>query len=539
MNIDISLKRVFAASISKSGNKMNDSYYTDLFGNSDEEGEVAQVDRAIESTLISAAGASLRPPPMLSPLPPDTPCHAGLSQYSQYPCPEYYLCDNNTGAAPSSTVPLSLTSQHGQYNWEDEESDFTRWPKDDAVVTHSFEATENLRGLQTIVALKTSRAKFLDESGIFPEFNPTVAKLEACRPTANNGTYAFLQVTTRGQGFRKHDNAQINSTLTIPSTSYVALLRFFEKEWKRVSSKMKSELQSMQKSSCGVNICKGLSFYGSGVSRYRKVLEQFGDFALFVIVSVDSTVTSKGEKIFVQVKYKKHPNSPMSDSEIKRLGEIELPVEALVFLSESRESLQCAVSNLGRDKFHLESKTDGDKENVPGNNRSNGSISLPQLIGNASFTELASQIRHPVPEVELKMQSAAAKILEYASGGSSNTNQLSADEIRRRNSEANRLAPPFCNKKTASANQQKLSVNKGEPKKASSVLSTQGNLDNLLNRGLSSVTQDRGYFTAEGSAKQQTEKVKRVSTAPPRKRAASSKDENGDFKAPKNKKPRV
>ena len=506
---------------------------TDLFGYSDDDGEVAQFDRAIESTLISAAGVSLQPPPMLSPLPPDTPCHAGMSQYQHG--------DHGTGTAPGSTIPFSLASRCEEYSWEEEESDFSRWPKDDAVVTHSFEATENLRGLQTVVALKTSRSSFLDESGIFPDFNPTVAKLESCRPTAKNGTYAFLQVTTRGHGFRKHDNTTANSTLTMTSTSYLALLRFFEKEWPRVASKMKSELKSMQQSNCGVNICKGLSFYGSGVSRYRKLLEPFGDFALFVIVSVDSTVTSKGEKIFVQVKYKKHPNSPMPDAEIKSLGEIELPVEALIFLSGSRENLFCAVNNLGRDDYFLNrNNNNNNKENVDGSSsRSHGSILLPPLVGNASFTELASQIRHPVPEVELKMQSAAAKILEYAGGGSSNTNQISADEIRRRNAEANGLAPPFCNKKTTSANQQKLSVNKGEPKKASSVLSTQGNLDNLLNRGLSSVTQDRGgYFTAEGSARQQTEKVKRVSTAPPRKRAPS-KDENGDFKAPKNKKQRV
>ena len=506
---------------------MNEAYYTDLFGFSDGEGEAAQFDKAIESTLISAAGASLQPPPMLSPLPPDTPCHPGMSQYEHG--------DHGTGTAPRSTIPLSLASRCEEYSWEEEESDFSRWPKDDAVVTHSFEATENLRGLQTIVALKTSRSSFLEESGIFPEYNPTVTKLEACRPTAQNGTYAFLQVTTRGHGFRKHDNTTANSTLTMTSQSYLALLRFFEKEWARVASKMKSELQSMQQSNCGVNICKGLSFYGSGVSRYKRLLESFGDFALFVIVSVDSTVTSTGEKIFVQVKYKKHPNSPMADDEIKGLGEIELPVEALLFLAGSRENLFYAVNNLGRDDNFLNRKHHN-KENVFGSNRSNGSSLLPPLVGNASFTELASQIRHPVPEVELKMQTAAAKILEYASGGSTNTNQMSADEIRRRNAEVNRLAPPFCNKKTTSANQQKLSANKGEPKKA--VLSTQGNLDNLLNRGLSSVTQDRGYFTAEGSANQQAEKVKRVSTAPPRKRAPA-KDENGDFKAPKNKKPRV
>ena len=480
---------------------MNHSLYTQLFGDSDEEGEAVQYDRAIENTLIAAAAASLKPPPMRSPLPPDTPCHVASSQHQQG--------DHYMGSAPTTSIPLSLTSNCDEFSWDEEESAFSRWPKDDAVVTHSFEATENLRGLQTIVALKTSRSSFLDESGIFPEFNPTVAKIESCRPTGKNGTYAFLQVTTRGHGFRKHDNAATNSTITMTSKSYLALLRFFDKDWKRISSKMKSELESMQKSSCGVNICKGLSFYGSGVSRYKRLLESFGDFALFAFVSVDSTVTSTGDKIFLQVKYKKHPNSPMQESEVKSLGEIELPVEALLFLSGSRESVQFAVNNLGRDEGFAE--RDDNKENAGSNH---GEILLPPLTGNSSFSELASQIRHPVPEVELKMQSAAAKILEYASGSGSQRNQLSAEEIRRGNPEAKKLAPPFCNKKTESS-MQRQSGKKGEPKKTV-VSSTQLNLNHLMNRGLSDVTGERGYFTAEGSARE-AEKLKRVLTAPPRK----------------------
>ena len=550
LNIDISLNQSFEESICKSGNKMNDSFYADLFGNSDEEGESEQFDRAIESTLISAANASILPTPilpapilptpilptpilptpMLSPLPPDTPCHGSMSQY---PCPEYQYGGHSKGTAPSSTIPFSLASLSNEYSWEKEESDFTRWPKDDAVVSHLFEATENLRGLQTIVALKLSRSSFLDESGIFPQYNPTIAKLESYRPTAKNGTYAFLQVTTRGHGFRKHDNAPSNSTLTVTTKSYLALLHFFDKEWKRVSSKMKSELQSMQESSCGVNICKGLSFYGSGVSRYRKLLESFGDFALFVIVSVDSTVTCKGEKIFVQLKYNKHPDSPMPDSEVKSLGEIELPIEALIFLSGSREQLYCAINNLGRSDFFLNRQTnDNNKNNVVGSDNADP-ILLPSVASNESFAELASQIRHPVPEVELKMQSAAAKILEYASGGGSNSNQLSTDEIRRIQTEATKLAPPFFNKKTVS-DHHKQPGNKIQPNKTASVLSTQTSLNQLLNRGLCNVTGERGYFTVEGNVKQ-GEKVKKVSTAQPRKRG-SRKDENGDFKIPKNKK---
>jgi hypothetical protein len=44
-----------------------------------------------------------------------------------------------------------------------------------------------------------------------------------------------------------------------------------------------------------------------------------------------STVAGKGDRIFVQVKYKKHPDSPMPDADVRSLKEIDLPVEALVF----------------------------------------------------------------------------------------------------------------------------------------------------------------------------------------------------------------
>ncbi len=51
------------------------------------------------------------------------------------------------------------------------------------------------------------------------------------------------------------------------------------------------------------------------------MLESFCDFALFVIVSVDSTIATSGghwgDKIFVQIKYKKNPNSFMQEDDVK------------------------------------------------------------------------------------------------------------------------------------------------------------------------------------------------------------------------------
>jgi hypothetical protein len=158
---------------------------------------------------------------------------------------------------------------------------------------------------------------------------------------------------------------------------------------------------------------------------------------------------------------------------------------------------------------------------------------LQSQASNASFTELASQIRHPVPKVELKMQSAANKILEYASGSFSSGNHLSGEEIRRGKAEAKKLAPPFCSKPAGSL--LKPPSKKSEPKKLS-VLSTQPSLDQLVNRGLCDVTGERDHSAASGGSSKQGEKGKRASTSQSKKRTAPPKEKTEDFKIPKNKK---
>lgn len=482
----------------------------DLFGYSEDEEEVADYDRAIENTLIAAAAAALAPPQALhSPLPPDTPFHPESSQLEH---------GDRVGFAPAQgpTIPNATVSTQQECTareW-DEESSFTRWPKDDSAVVHRFDATENSRGLQTVLALKSSRCPFLDESGIFPEFNPTVNKIEASRPGGKKGIYAFMQSTTRGYGFRKHDNAPAKSTLVLTSRSYVALLRFFEKEWKRVESKMRSELESMQQLSCGINICKGLSFYGSGVSRYQKLLENYGDFGLFLVVSVDSTTAAKGDKpgtgkIFVQAKYKKNPSSTMPEADVKSLGEIDLPIEALEFFAKSRTQLEWALQSVG-------SEDEGDKEN-----RAN----INSVQTNKDFSELASQIRHPIPQVELKMQSAASKILEYASGSGVPRNQLTAEEAKNAKSKAEKkLAPPFLKKPAATS-----LLKSQQPKKVTSNVSApRPTLEELINRGISDVSGDKDKRSSASSCAQ-----------PAKKRPSKASTDKEDCKIPKNKKMRV
>ncbi len=485
--------------------------YADLFGLSDDECEVAMFDRAIENTLIAAAGSSLAPPPMLSPLPPDTPCHDPSSQSMHG---DYGVTQVGTN------VPLTLSTQCRDYNWDGQESEFTRYPKDDAVVENMFEATENEKGLQAILALKSSRSSFLDYSGIYPEYNPTICKIEACRPTGPNGTYAFLQVTTRGHGFQKHDNAPARNTITMTGQSYQALLRFFDKDWERVCSKMKSELKSMQEASRGVNICRGLNFYGSGVSKYQKLLESYGDFALFVIISVDSTAAGKGDRIFVQVKYKKHPDSPMSDADVKSLGEIDLPVGALVFFAGTREKLRFAISNLQRQQQHATGHSQG-AEKYPATKASTA----------ATLNELASQIRHPVPQVELKMQDAASKILEYVNGPSGG-NELTASQIsegKKSLKTSGAVAKADGKKKERPASTAAAKAAKQRP-----ALSNQRSIQQLVNRGLSDVTGERaGYFTSA---------AKPTSASNPKPAAArkeAGEEDKENFRIPKAKKPRV
>ena len=531
----------------------NMSFLNELFGDLNEETEMENYDNAIEQTLISAAAtASANQQAMDSPLPPETPCYIAGSQHVR---------GDHAGPTLGATIPLSLSPGRSEATCEwTQESAFTRWPKDDAVVMHCFEATENLRGLQTVLALKKSRSRFLEEAGIFPEFNPTVARIEACRPCGRNNTFAFLQVTTRGYGFQKHDNAPADSTIVLTDRSYLALLCFFDREWQRVSSKMRSELQSMQEASCGVSICQGLSFYGSGVSRYQKLLESFGDFGLFVVVSVDSTVAARRQRdkdrIFVELKYKKNPNSAMPEADVKSLGGMEVPVEALAFLAGSREQLGFALNNLGQQRSREEDE--GNKENAGfdfGNvNKEHAGfdfgtqLSLPSQGGkvNTDFAELASQLRHPVPEVELKMQSAASKILDYVSAPVVVRNQLTADEIKRQKGEAKKLAPPFVKQTAVSLLKSKQSQSatgsksSGEGKKTggSTVLATKSSLEELMNRGISDVSGERGYFTSSfvGGGKKET--GKRAPSGQSKKRSRPSGEDKGDFKIPKNKKVR-
>jgi hypothetical protein len=527
------------------------SFINDLFGVESEdegEGEVAQYNRAIENTLISAMVATLVPPTVQSPLLPEMPRHAVCSSQHQN--------GDHFGSSQGALVPVSESSMSYNTSGWCEDASFTRWPKEDAALVHSIDATENLQGVQTVLALKSSRASFLEEAGIFMDFNPTVAKLMASRPSGRRSTFAFLQTTTRGHGFKKHDNALANSTIAMTGKSYLALLRFFDKEWSRVCSKMKSELKIMQQSSCGMNICKGLSFYGNGVSRYQTMLESFGDFALFLIASVDSTMAARGghggDKVFVQVKYKKNPNSSMQEDEVKSLGCVEVPVDALVFLAGCRGQVEFALNNLvdeGREEQHQDSTSEAfavpflPPTNFAGSNSGN----------NSDYAHLASQIRHPVPQAELKIQSAADKILEYACGSVAPINQLSADDVRMaKTGGEQKLAPPFCKQVTQKQQPRSGRLLMKTPT-SESVLTSFGaarpTLEELLNRGISEVSAERrqqveeaclhaggvrggGYFTAEHKALNCTGKTKGKggSTGARSNKRSSSNSENRDPK---------
>jgi hypothetical protein len=127
--------------------------YADLFSLSDDECKVVMYYRAIENTLIGVAGNSIATPPMHSPLPPDTPCHVPSSQY---------MHGNYAITQVGTDVPLTLPTQCRDYNWDGQESEFSSYPKEDAVVENMFEAMENQKGLKAIVALKSSRSSVLD-----------------------------------------------------------------------------------------------------------------------------------------------------------------------------------------------------------------------------------------------------------------------------------------------------------------------------------------------------------------------------------------
>ncbi len=330
---------------------------------------------------------------------------------------------------------------------------------------------------------------------------------------------------------------------------------------------MKSELKIMQQSSCGVNIYKGLSFYGNGVSRYQAMLESFGKFALFVIVSVDSTIATRGghggDKIFVQVKYKKNRNSSMQEDNVNNLGSIKVPVDALVFLAGSRGQVEFALNNLV-DEEREEQHQDNTNHtfavllllltNVGGSNGSK----------NSDYVHLASQIRHPVPQVELKVQSAAEKILQYASGTGAEFNQLSADEVRKaKKEEEKKLAPPFCKQVTTMKTAQQQQSRSGQLLKKTQTrdytLASFGapgpTLEELMNRGISNVSGERrqqeqeassiggggrgggigGYFTAEhkAAASMGRTKGKGGSSGAHSKKRSSFNSENCDTMNPK------
>ncbi len=175
------------------------SFINDSLGvvSEDEEGEVVQYYMAIEYTLVAAVVATLVQSAMLSPLPPEMPCHT-VSSSQQYQHGDHFR------SSYGASVPVSLSSLSSNTSGWCKDTSFTRWPKEDAVLVHSIDATENLRGVQTVLALRSSQSSFLEEAGIFLDFNTTVAKLLASRPSGRTSTFAFLQTTTRGYGFRKH-----------------------------------------------------------------------------------------------------------------------------------------------------------------------------------------------------------------------------------------------------------------------------------------------------------------------------------------------
>jgi hypothetical protein len=112
------------------------------------------------------------------PLPPDTPCHV-LSSQSLHG--DYAITQVGTD------VPLTLSTQCSDNNWDGQESKFSSYPKDDAVVENMFEAMENQKGLQAIVALKSSRSSFLDYSEYIQSLTPQFARSRRAGQLAKMG----------------------------------------------------------------------------------------------------------------------------------------------------------------------------------------------------------------------------------------------------------------------------------------------------------------------------------------------------------------
>jgi hypothetical protein len=305
----------------------------------------------------------------------------------------------------------------------------------------------------------------LKDAGIFISSDETVAKLEAARPASHHRAYAFLQVTTRGHGFQPFDNASPSKSIVLTGESYLALLSFFKTQYDRVCSKLRDDMRAM--SSCGVRISENLMFFGSGVSRFQQVLENFGDFGLCVIVSLERGAASGGDEIVTVLKYKLFPNTVSSDA--NKLGHIQLPADAFQILSKTATELEVALNH------HWTKPQFGEMrpESV-----------LPHATAaseNLLLEDLALQIRNPVPRAELNL---GKNLTAKTAGFGANPRPLT-------------LAAPFCKPPRGEG---KSAV--GSSKKREALKNLTPSLNALLNKGPSTVSagdRDTGYHTEGGA----------------------------------------
>jgi len=376
---------------------------SDLF-DSDNEDEVGQVETAISSTLAAAAQ-------LVVTYPPSPPPELTLTLEQTHAQPQNLI----TVSVPTLSTPLvaaveALAPSCGVKARHKEQS-FTRMPKGGSVLIHEFDATENLKGVRSILAKRGSVLTVLKKAGVFVDTHPAVLTLEAAKPNNGNDAFAFVQVTIRGHCFPPFENASPKQAIVLTSESYLQLLRFFAKDWSRVCSKMKTELIAMRSASQGIKICQGLTFYGHGVSRFQHLLESFGDFSLVLIVSVDSTKKDKGTgEISVFLKYKKNPYAAMQHYS-SSLGKIEIPVEALVYLSKTLDQVEIAVGENG----DCEDSDDEEDQLGEGNWLWEKNCEEKSEVAKPANTcnRVVSQIKQPLTQAQLALNQAAAEITSF------------------------------------------------------------------------------------------------------------------------------
>ena len=130
---------------------------------------------------------------------------------------------------------------------------FSKYPNPDALLVNFVQSTLKEHGIQALIVMS------LDSSGV------------AGLPTPALPRHVYLQVTARGGGFVKFDEAPNACVITLDM--YLSLLQFFVEDYPRIESKMRHELLAMREKQKTVLIEPGIGFVGHGYCIYQHRLD--------------------------------------------------------------------------------------------------------------------------------------------------------------------------------------------------------------------------------------------------------------------------